>query len=387
MSKHRECLRQHVDELLNKPDVYAVGIGEKISKGRRTGKRAIICSIKKKKASAQLTKAEMIPQDLDGIPTDIVEVGDRPRAFPAYQDKQRPVVPGCSTGHVNVTAGTIGAVVEVAGEIMLLSNNHVFADENDASLGDTIIQPGSVDGGRADRDRIGTLYTYVPVTFNTQDTATPHPGYDDTPLPDPEPPEPEPPAPEPEPPAPPPEEDKDSNCPVAGFVVKAANRVADFFGRGTRLKAVRPQQATAQIIRNKVDGALIRIDPDISYVTNYLGYYSGVKGINELAGVGTAVHKLGRTTGHTNGEIVQTDVVVDVMYGNGIVRFEDQIAIRAIGDVAPFSAGGDSGSIIVDSDDKAVALLFAGDSVTTYANPIDEVVEQLKITRFVGDAS
>ena len=384
MRKHHEALRKHVDDLLSKPDVYAVGLGEKRSKGKRTGKRAIICSIKAKKPFAQLTQAEMIPSSLDGIPTDIVEIGSRPVAFPAYQDKQRPVVPGISCGHVNITAGTIGAIVEVENNVMLLSNNHVMADENNADLGDTIIQPGPHDGGKA-VDRVGVLYNYVPITYTNQDTPTLPPMPDPTPDPGPGPdPEPDP---EPDPdPMPPPEEDSD--CKVANFFVVAANKIADFWGRSTRIKAVRftdapaVQTVTPQVIRNKVDGALCLLD-EISYGINYLTYYDGVKGVNELAGVGTAVHKLGRTTGHTNGTITQTNVVVDVQYGAGIARFEDQISVES-GVEDSFSAGGDSGSLIVDENDNAVALLFAGNNVTTFANPIDEVISQLNITKFMG---
>jgi len=390
VNKHDVALRKSVDDLLSKPDVYAVGLGEKVSKGRRTGKRAIICSIKKKKPLAQLTQAEMIPSDIDGIPTDIVEIGDRPRAFPAYQDKQRPVVPGISTGHFEITAGTIGGVVEVDGQTMLLSNNHVFANENDAKLGDAIIQPGDYDGGSL-TDRIGTLYNYVPLTFVNQTEPTPPPG----PAPDPEPPAPDPepepdPDPTPEPPAPPVEDDSD--CFVANLFAKVLNKGAELLGRETRLKAVRPSKTAAapqevvakQIIRNRVDAALCRLDDGIDVNLNYLSYYDGVKGVNELAGVGTLVKKLGRTTGFTNGIVTQTNVVVDVQYDGGIVRFEDQIAIEHIELGKSFSAGGDSGSIIVDENDNAVGLLFAGNDVTTFANSIDNVMGDMGITKFSG---
>jgi hypothetical protein len=385
LRKHHEALRRNVDQLLSRDGVYAVGLGEKVSGGKRTGKRAIICSIKKKKS--RMPHADRIPTEIDGIPTDIVEIGSRPIAFPAYQDMQRPVVPGCSVGHVDITTGTIGGVVEVDGEVMLLSNNHVFADENKAELGDGILQPGPYDGGGG---RIGTLYTYVPISFVGQTEPTPDPGTDgdpEPPIPDPDP---EPPTPDPEPPV----EEDDSDCFIANIFANALNAVARLFGRETQLKPVRPrppnptlppmsQDVTAQTIRNRVDGALMRFDSDVSYSLNYLNYYDGVKGVNELAGVGTSVHKLGRTTGHTTGTITQTNVTVDVGYGTGVARFENQTAIES-GVSDPFSAGGDSGSIIVDDNDNAVALLFAGNDVVTFANNIDDVVSELNITRFTG---
>ena len=391
MVNQRDVLRKHAEELLSKPGVYAVGLGEKVSKGQRTGKKALVCSIKQKKPLAQLTKEDMIPQDLDGVPTDIVEIGDRPRKFPEYRDKQRPVMPGISAGHWEITAGTIGAVVEVDGDIMLLSNNHVFANENDAKLGDPIIQPGDHDGGSVETDRIGDLYNYVPLTFANQSEPTPPPT---EPPPAPKPPEPEPePEPEPNPPSPP-EEDEDSDCPVANIFAKVANKISKAFGRETRLKAVRPKKQTTQatqqdlvipqVITNRVDGAIARIDSNINYATNYLTYIDGVKGVNELAGVGTNVKKLGRTTGFTEGKILQTDVIVDVGYDGGVCRFEDQLWIETGVTGSPFSAGGDSGSLILDENDMAVGLLFAGNDTVTFANPIGEVMQELNITRFIG---
>ena len=77
----------------------------------------------------------------------------------------RPVPIGVSTGQVDVTAGTIGARVASGAEVFALSNNHVYANRNDAELGDHILQPGSVDGGVNPTDAIGTLHDYEPISF------------------------------------------------------------------------------------------------------------------------------------------------------------------------------------------------------------------------------
>ena len=61
---------------------------------------------------------------------------------------ERPVPIGVSTGHPNVTAGTIGVRVKNSrGALFLLSNNHVFANTNNATAGQNILQPGPIDGG------------------------------------------------------------------------------------------------------------------------------------------------------------------------------------------------------------------------------------------------
>ena len=86
------------------------------------------------------------------------------RAVPWYRARQRPLVIGCSVAHYDVTAGTLGAFVRVAGkrdEICILSNNHVLANENDATRGDAILQPGPYDAGRRARDQVATLERFV----------------------------------------------------------------------------------------------------------------------------------------------------------------------------------------------------------------------------------
>lgn len=79
----------------------------------------------------------------------------------------RPTPIGVSTGHPDITAGTIGARVTDGTNVYALSNNHVYADENRAILGDNVLQPGSYDGGIDPADAIGTLADYEPVVFST----------------------------------------------------------------------------------------------------------------------------------------------------------------------------------------------------------------------------
>ena len=106
--------------------------------------------------------------------------------------------------------------------------------------------------------------------------------------------------------------------------------------------------------------------------------------------VGQAVQKSGRTTGHTFGTVSVIDADVDVSYSRGCggggtqtARFTGQIVITP----GSFSAGGDSGSLIVEANaadansglPRAVGLLFAGSSTDTIANPIDAVLGALGV--------
>ena len=74
------------------------------------------------------------------------------------QQRIRPLVRGSSVAHVDVTAGSIGAFVTIAGadEVHVLSNNHVLAASGEGEVGDAVLQPGPADGGGQD-DRIGAL--------------------------------------------------------------------------------------------------------------------------------------------------------------------------------------------------------------------------------------
>ncbi len=79
--------------------------------------------------------------------------------------RQRPLLIGASVGHVAITAGTIGAfpISRKTGRTVLLSNNHVLANENRGKVGDAILQPGTIDGGTRAADMIGTLADSVPL--------------------------------------------------------------------------------------------------------------------------------------------------------------------------------------------------------------------------------
>jgi hypothetical protein len=79
-----------------------------------------------------------------------------------------------------------------------------------------------------------------------------------------------------------------------------------------------------------------------------------------------------------------------VRYPVGLVRFDDQIEVTGVGP-GPFSAGGDSGSVVYDRDtNAAVGLLFAGSERggpggqgLTYCNPVGVVLDELGV-RFAG---
>jgi S1-C subfamily serine protease len=83
------------------------------------------------------------------------------RALPWHRKPVRPLVPGGSCGHIEITSGTIGAFCTRGGKIYILSNNHVLANEDFGKVGDRIVQPGPSDGGVQPDDRIARLRHWV----------------------------------------------------------------------------------------------------------------------------------------------------------------------------------------------------------------------------------
>jgi|CXWL01.1.fsa_nt_gi hypothetical protein len=89
----------------------------------------------------------------------------------AHRHRQRPAPCGISSGHFRITAGTLGALARGrsgvrVNRLLALSNNHVFANSNIASIGDNILQPGPADGGVNPADRIALLERWVPINFS-----------------------------------------------------------------------------------------------------------------------------------------------------------------------------------------------------------------------------
>jgi len=132
---------------------------------------------------------------------------------------------------------------------------------------------------------------------------------------------------------------------------------------------------------NLVDAAVAELEGEVEYYYNWLENLGPIRGLrtNPIE-VGDIVYKIGRTTGLTKGRVsaFEMDSVL-VEYDQGVLGFDDQIEIEPIG-LKPFSLAGDSGSLIVDSNRRAVGLLFAGnDADATYANAIGNVLDTLKI--------
>ncbi len=305
-------------------NVRGVGLGVKWSNGQPTGKPALLVLVTHKVPKESLTKADLVPARLEGMPTDVLAIGEPvagggapPEAgLQTLARRLRPAEGGYSVGHFKITAGTIATCVYdilpegtvsppahgigVPPRFYILSNNHVLANSNNAALGDPILQPGPFDGGTDPADRIARLSRFIPITL-------------DPPVP----------------------------------------RI---------------------LHRNLVDAAVAQGEfHDLDREIYWIGYVRGWRPKQNVS-VGTVVQKTGRTTNFTTGRITAINATVDVGYGGGsVARFVDQIVTTNI------SAGGDSGSLVTTLEDVAVGLLFAGSSVATIVNQIQNVRSLLRV--------
>jgi hypothetical protein len=318
------------DTLLTMQNVVGVGVGYKIKGGEQTDDYAVVVMVSRKLPLPALSSQAVLPKNVEGVNVDVIEVGYL-RAFQARTDRWRPAPGGVSLGHYKITAGTFGAIVrdKNTGERLILSNNHVIANSNDAEPGDQILQPGPIDGGSPNNDTIAHLERFCPIEFTSE------PG----------------------------------TCDIAATYANLGNAIAGMVGSKHRVSTL---QSNPQAV-NMVDAAVAKPinDNDVLEEIIEIGTVQGT----EQGSLRMSIRKSGRTTGFTTGQITLINATVNVNYGgNRIAQFENQLVC------GPISQGGDSGSLIVAGDSqKAVGLLFAGSDQSTIFNPIQDVLECLDV--------
>ena len=137
-------------------------------------------------------------------------------------------------------------------------------------------------------------------------------------------------------------------------------------------------------IVNYIDAAIALVgkyDQTVA-VPNILGTTALPRSTTTPAFIGQTVRKCGRSTRHTVGVVSSTPTNVWGKYGKRWAWFENQIAIESV-NAEPFATDGDSGALIMDAKTgKPTALLFSvsEESGLTYANPIDRVLKEYRVT-------
>jgi hypothetical protein len=277
-------------------NIQGLGLGEKLTSGHATADLAVKVYVVEKSPLSALSPNERVPEQINGIPTDVEEVGVITAL--GFQGREKPANCGSSIGHFAITAGTLGCLVALDdGSLCILSNNHVLANVNDASVDDRIVQPGPVDGGT---ELIAKLLKFKEIRFD-------------------------------------------------GL--------------------------------NEVDAAVAFTSFDLANPEHH-SFVIDTTPIEAILNM--PVRKEGRTTGHRLGSVVALEADITVGYGSkGQAQFTNQIQIRGNRDL--FSQGGDSGSLVVEANSfQPVGLLFSGGSDSTFANPIQRVIDALGIARFLN---
>lgn len=173
------------DNVMKLANVTGIGVGRKRVGDEVTETLAIRVYVVKKLPIEKLKKEDIIPSELDGVPTDVVEIGNvRFMAWNVFRN--RPAEGGESLsncGHHH--SGTLGGVFidNTDGSEVILTNNHVIANcdtnvVNLANAGDNVVQPGEGDCGDCgpwSADIIATLKRWVefvlPPAWNDVDAA------------------------------------------------------------------------------------------------------------------------------------------------------------------------------------------------------------------------
>lgn len=331
LNEIRAAKALHAAALMDRPNVVGVGIGRQIVKNVQTDELCLSVLVADKIAIEGLAPEALVPAQVSNVPTDVVQIGTV-WANQAPTGKFRPAPGGVSIGHYQISAGTLGCIVRdrTTGDRLILSNNHVLANSNDAQMGDPIIQPGGADGGTVADDLIAQLERFCTIDFGSA------PG---------------------------------SDCGIASAYAGFGNAIASLLGSRHRVSVL---QASPQAV-NLVDAAVARPINDADVLDEILN-------IGEISGttegvLGLPIRKSGRTTGFTTGTITTIEATVSVNYGLGkVATFENQLV------AGPMSEGGDSGSLIVAADSQeAVGLLFAGSTQSTIFNPIQAVLDCLDV--------
>lgn len=151
---------------------------------------------------------------------------------------------------------------------------------------------------------------------------------------------------------------------------------------GCRVPPIVADFTTAAPLGSNVDAALAQLRSGAMNITGSIEDIGTISAVVKAPSVGLAVAKSGRTTGFTTGSIGSINTSVSVQYQKGCnsgkkftVSYTNQVVINS----TTFSAGGDSGSLIVSNNacHQPVALLYAGSSSSTIGNPIGEVLTKL----------
>jgi hypothetical protein len=290
------------------PGVVHVSVGLRQKEGLATDELCVRVYVRKKRTNAEVSPTERVPALVDGLPTDVNEVGafsfamDNARYRPAQggiQITNKIIGLNAAGTGTAMSRGTLGcfALDNTDNSPVLITNAHILL-ANTGREGDRIYQPAPVSlpatalgdlplRPTSDEDKIGVLRRTV-MSANVDGAV----GLLDV----------------------------SSCCHCCG--IRYSNAIGGLSVGG------RPS-------RNTIVG-------------------------DEAAVSGMTVFKMGQATGRSEGRVVEDNYPPFSITRDGVTHtFSGQICIQNADATQPFSAHGDSGSVVVNQDNKIVGLLFA----------------------------
>jgi hypothetical protein len=233
-----------------------------------------------------------------------------------------------TSGSTTCCSGTLGSLIQRGGIFFILSNNHVLDKSDVGTAGDPIDQPGLVDNNCSPGSTVANLSEHAALKPTSIITTGACAG-------------------QPEPCGAAPSNVDAAIATIVSGQVDITGSILDLGSAGTASIAAAPPSAT-------------------------LANPSSVLAINE------GVAKSGRSTGLTCSNLQAVSTTVSVVYDascGGAAAFTATFTNQLIINGGSFSAAGDSGSLIVTSDTaRPVGLLYGGNSTSTSANPIQDVI-------------
>ncbi len=334
-----------VDEMMSKANVVGVGVGKQIRDGVETKETVIRVYVSKKIGLNALSAKDIVAKTVKGITTDVIEVGEikalgildslkgkqavpnrtvlktgKDKVTAHVEDRKkryRPVAGGVSIGNIKITAGTASCKTKAGGDGVQKNADHELIS-------------GMLETGKIYSLSNAHVFCENPTLgVSLQERKVCQPGK-----------------------------------------VDGGNASTDLVGELKRFVLIQPGKM------NYVDCALFEPYQGIELSSSILeiGVPKGVR----VAKVEQDVKKSGRTTSVTYGRITDINASIKVSYGSFTATYTDQVIIQG-NDGKSFSSGGDSGSLVMDSDGYAVGLLFAGSGVITVANKIQNVLKPLGV--------
>lgn len=144
---------------------------------------------------------------------------------------------------------------------------------------------------------------------------------------------------------------------------------------GTLLRAVQPVLGVGNF-GNVVDAAIATVD-DPASVDAAIHLIGAPRGVSSRSERTLPVRKVGAISGYSTGRVVDLDARVRIHYPNGEAGFSELICCTDVGEE------GDSGSLVVNSENEAIGLHIAGGTYknrpSSFVTPIQRVLGALDV--------